>query len=324
MRRGKVASGWFQSSALAGRGSMGGAREVSFRVFARPRPTQNQQVSRLCSPRIVGAETCTRRGLPHNRDMGFSKGFGYPHPPRGPVLRQVGGNHGEPLPLSVLQWPVRAVDFNLEFEIASLSAIVHGVLPLLLERKTPPLLLLRPMSCWRTAWRNLTRAIQCPACGQLQQPADVCRNGECKADIRGARSPLHGLRFHDLRHHAITELSEGQASDQIIMSIAGHVSLKMLAHYSHVRMAAKRKALDALSGGGSGGSYGTNNATNSLSEATPSSQVIEKTGGADGIRIRQQYENKGDLMRLRRTTTNENKVQLAASRRRVSPWYKHR
>ena len=31
------------------------------------------------------------------------------------------------------------------------------------------------------------------------------------------------------------------------MAIAGHVSPKMLAHYSHVRLQAKRTALDALS-----------------------------------------------------------------------------
>jgi hypothetical protein len=43
----------------------------------------------------------------------------------------------------------------------------------------------------------------------------------------------------DLRHHAITQLSEGQTSDQVIRSIAGHVSNKMLEHYSHVRLAAK-------------------------------------------------------------------------------------
>jgi hypothetical protein len=30
------------------------------------------------------------------------------------------------------------------------------------------------------------------------------------------------------------------------MSIAGHLSQKMLEHYSHIRMAAKRTALDAL------------------------------------------------------------------------------
>lgn len=30
------------------------------------------------------------------------------------------------------------------------------------------------------------------------------------------------------------------------MSIAGHVSKKMLEHYSHIRLAAKRRALEAL------------------------------------------------------------------------------
>jgi len=57
-----------------------------------------------------------------------------------------------------------------------------------------------------------------------------------------------GLRFHDLRHHAITELAESQASDQTVMAIAGHVSPRgMLAHYSDVRLEAKRNALDAIS-----------------------------------------------------------------------------
>jgi integrase len=58
---------------------------------------------------------------------------------------------------------------------------------------------------------------------------------------------LAGLRFHDLRHHAITELAESLASDSTVMAIAGHVSAKMLAHYSHVRLQAKRTALDSLS-----------------------------------------------------------------------------
>lgn len=49
--------------------------------------------------------------------------------------------------------------------------------------------------------------------------------------------------------HAITELADSQASDRTVMSIAGHVSQQMLAHYSHVRIGAKRKALDALSVG---------------------------------------------------------------------------
>jgi integrase len=71
---------------------------------------------------------------------------------------------------------------------------------------------------FRTAWRRLTKA-----------------------------AGLVGLRFHDLRHHAITELAESQVSDQTIMAIAGHVSQKMLARYSQVRSEAKRQAVMALS-----------------------------------------------------------------------------
>jgi integrase len=77
----------------------------------------------------------------------------------------------------------------------------------------------RPVKSWRTAWRSITRA-----------------------------AGLQGFRFHDLRHQAITELAESQDSDQTIMAIAGHVSRKMLEHYSHIRLEAKRRALEALSG----------------------------------------------------------------------------
>jgi integrase len=105
----------------------------------------------------------------------------------------------------------------------------------------------RPARGWRTAWRTATRSIECPECGWRQNPADTCRNPECKADIRGLKNPLSGLRFHDLRHCAISKMAEGQASDQVIMSISGHVSRAMLEHYSHVRLAAKRVAVDAIS-----------------------------------------------------------------------------
>jgi len=52
-------------------------------------------------------------------------------------------------------------------------------------------------------------------------------------------------RWHDNRHSLITELAESGAGDETIMQIAGHVSRKMLRHYSHIRMVAKRAALDA-------------------------------------------------------------------------------
>jgi len=144
----------------------------------------------------------------------------------------------------------------------------------------------RPMSGWRSAWRSLTRAVECPICGHLQQPGEMCINEECKADIRGLKSPLHGLRFHDCRHHAITELAEGQASDQTIRSIAGHVSQRMLEHYSHVRLDAKRKALDALGGRGLTGGYGTNHGTHPQPEDVLLPQLVERNGGDDGTRTR--------------------------------------
>jgi hypothetical protein len=44
----------------------------------------------------------------------------------------------------------------------------------------------------------------------------------------------------------VTELAESGAGDEVIMSIAGHVSRAMLSRYSHVRMEAKRRALDEI------------------------------------------------------------------------------
>ena len=76
----------------------------------------------------------------------------------------------------------------------------------------------RLMRTCRKAWRNLTK-----------QPG------------------LPGLQFHDLRHHPITELAKSEAIEQTIMAIAGHVSRKMLERYSHIRMEAKRAALEAFS-----------------------------------------------------------------------------
>lgn len=74
----------------------------------------------------------------------------------------------------------------------------------------------RPMTSIKTAWGNARK----------------------RAGVEG--------RMHDSRHTLITELSESGAGDQTIMDIAGHVSRQMLKHYSHIRMQAKRDALQVI------------------------------------------------------------------------------
>jgi hypothetical protein len=49
-----------------------------------------------------------------------------------------------------------------------------------------------------------------------------------------------------LRHTVITELAEMGVADHVLESISGHLSRRMLEHYSHIRIDAKRQALDAL------------------------------------------------------------------------------
>ncbi len=74
----------------------------------------------------------------------------------------------------------------------------------------------RPIVTLKTAWKNV----------------------RMKAGVTG--------RWHDNRHTLITDLAESGASDEVIRDIAGHVSKQMLSHYSHIRMEAKRKALEAI------------------------------------------------------------------------------
>src|ERR1035437_540807 len=93
----------------------------------------------------------------------------------------------------------------------------------------------RHVKSWRTAWRTLTK-----------------------------KAGLPGFRFHDLRHCAITQLAENGTSDSTIMAIAGHVSRRMLERYSHVRMEAKRTAMEALAVSTKTAGYDTNHDTNAV------------------------------------------------------------
>lgn len=64
------------------------------------------------------------------------------------------------------------------------------------------------------------------------------QNVKTKAEVKG--------RWHDNRHTLITDLAESGAGDETIRDIAGHVSKQMLKHYSHIRMEAKRTALESI------------------------------------------------------------------------------
>jgi len=76
----------------------------------------------------------------------------------------------------------------------------------------------QPVKGWRSAWRSLTRV-----------------------------AGLSGKRFYDLRHHAITELDEHNISSRTIKAIAGHsLSSRLIEHYSHPRLEARRRAVELI------------------------------------------------------------------------------
>jgi integrase len=75
----------------------------------------------------------------------------------------------------------------------------------------------KPVQSWATAWRTALK-----------------------------QAKVH-YRWHDLRHTFVTHLCENPLnSEQTIMTLAGHVSKKMLDTYSHIRVKAKQDAIRAL------------------------------------------------------------------------------
>jgi integrase len=54
-------------------------------------------------------------------------------------------------------------------------------------------------------------------------------------------------RLHDLRHTAATKMAEAGTPESTMLALMGHMSRAMMERYSHIRMAAKRTAVEALS-----------------------------------------------------------------------------
>jgi integrase len=114
-----------------------------------------------------------------------------------------------------------------------------------------------PVGSWRTAWRSLTK-----------------------------KAGLGGLRFHDLRHTAISALGEAGVPDRVIMDIAGHVSPRMLRRYSHIQLESKRAAIQALSSRpvSAAGSNDTNYVTKRKELDLARAQVVETNGRPERAR----------------------------------------
>ncbi len=101
---------------------------------------------------------------------------------------------------------------------------------------------------FRTSWRTLVKATAKRA-GDKAAKLAVESEADPEAARQSAVKPFQRFRFHDLRHQSITEMDEAGIPEAAMQSVAGHLSKKMLDHYSHVRMAAKRSAVEALGGG---------------------------------------------------------------------------
>jgi len=65
-----------------------------------------------------------------------------------------------------------------------------------------------------------------------------------------AASGLRWFRIYDLRHTAITRMAEAGMPINVILELAGHVSLAMQRHYTHVSEQAKRRWLHTAFAGG--------------------------------------------------------------------------
>lgn len=62
------------------------------------------------------------------------------------------------------------------------------------------------------------------------------------------RAGIEGLRFHDLRHEAVSRLVEAGLGDQEVSAISGHKSMQMLKRYTHLRAEDLVARLDGVMG----------------------------------------------------------------------------
>jgi hypothetical protein len=93
------------------------------------------------------------------------------------------------------------------------------------------------------AWRRQSRPLPpAPWCARTHAPAGRGLSKYTSVEVRKRYGTALGLAGDPTQ----SAPAESGAGDEVIMSIAGHVSRARLSRYSHVRMEAKRRALDEI------------------------------------------------------------------------------
>jgi integrase len=105
----------------------------------------------------------------------------------------------------------------------------------------------RRTTCLRHSHRNLPSAARRSTISLPDSiPQNISRAGDQLGERCRGKQGCPGLRFHDLRHCAITHLPKAARPTRPSWQLQGHVSRRMLERYSQVRMEAKRRAMEGL------------------------------------------------------------------------------
>jgi integrase len=80
------------------------------------------------------------------------------------------------------------------------------------------------------------------------QPTDPTRPTTTLKTVWGSirKEAKVSCRLHDLRHTAATKMAEAGTPESTMLALMGHMSRAMMERYSHIRMAAKREAVESL------------------------------------------------------------------------------
>jgi len=80
------------------------------------------------------------------------------------------------------------------------------------------------------------RILQYVRCQGVDKPFDMAPKSLSQAFVRACkRAGVEDLRFHDLRHEAVSRLFERGLNPMEVAAISGHKTLQMLKRYTHLR-----------------------------------------------------------------------------------------